>query len=593
MRGTEVLKRAILIALAGALLVSCGREKSDLVRQSSPEKTDPQLASAAFHAFVDDYFNQLFAFRPVNGTSSGFHQYDPELGEYSAAAFRNRVQALKSLQARLDALRRTKLSGDEVIDAMVLDGQIKSELLDTDELQLWRKNPMAYVSAPGEGVDSLMKRDFAPANERLRSLVRRLRQVPAILTALRENVVDPPPEFTDLSIRMAAGSVGFFRGSVAQWAKQAAGNDRALIDTFDKANQSAIASLESTVSYLQKDLRPRSKGEYAIGARAFSRKLEYEEMVDLPLDQLLAIGETNLEKDRRDFIATAKLINPNLPPAEVMKSITRNHPTAGTLLPTARELLTSLRDFLGRKSIIKLPSEALPIVAETPPYARSGSFASMDTPGAYERAAKEAFYYITPPESDWTPQHVEEHLREFSHPVIDIISVHEVYPGHYTQFLFVRQFPTKTRKLIACGTNVEGWAHYTEQMMIEEGLGSGDPRYRLAQLAEALVRDARFVTGIKLHTQGWTVQNGAKLFVEKAFQEPANGFEEARRGAYNPTYLYYTLGKLEIYKLREDYKKAKGSAYSLDQFHTDFVRQGGLPIKLMRQILLPDKGSGS
>ena len=408
-----------------------------------------------------------------------------------------------------------------------------------------------------------------------------------MLNALRENVVDPPREFTDLSLRMTTGSIGFFRDSVAQWARQAAGDDRSLLASFEKANQKAIASLESTAKYLQHDLLPRSRGVYAIGFQAFRRKLQYEDMVDTPVDKLLAIGEANLEKDYRDFVATARKINPNLTPAEVMKSLTRNHPTSATLLPSARELLTGLRDFLNTKSIIKLPAETLPIVTDTPPYARSGSFASMDTPGAYERTAKEAFYYITPPEADWTPQHVEEHLRAFSHPVIDIISVHEVYPGHYTQFLFVRQFPTKTRKLTACGTNVEGWAHYTEQMMIEEGLGNGDPRFRLAQLSEALVRDARYVTGIKLHTQGWTVEQGTQLFMQKAFQERANGFEEARRGAYNPTYLYYTLGKLQIYKLREDYKRAKGTSYSLDQFHTDFVRQGGIPLKLMRKILLP------
>jgi uncharacterized protein (DUF885 family) len=580
------LRRGWWILTAAALLVSCNRRNAEPV-VGQPEKVDPQLMSEAFRSFVDDYFREGFVFRPVGGTTAGFHEYDRSLGDYSAKAYRERVQALKSLQVRLDGLQRGKLAPDEAIDAIILDGQIKSELLDSDELQLWRKNPMGYVSAPGEAADSLMKRNFAPAPERLRSLVDRLQQVPAVLQAMRANVVDPPREFTDLSIRMAAGSVDFFRGSVAQWARQSAGGDRALLNRFEKANNEAIAALESTVQYLRRDLLPKSKGNYAIGPKAFRLKLQYEEMVDEPLDRILAIGEANLEKDYRDFVATARQINPNLTPSEVMKSITQNHPTAATLLPSARDMLAGLRDLLARKSIIKLPATDLPIVAETPPYARSGSFASMDTPGPYERNAREAFYYITPPEADWTPQHVEEHLRAFSRPVMDLISVHEVYPGHYTQFLFVKQFPTKTRKLVVCGTNVEGWAHYTEQMMIEEGLGNGDPRFRLAQLSEALVRDARFVTGIKLHTQGWTVEQGTKLFMERAFQERANGFEEARRGAYNPTYLYYTLGKLQIYKLRADYQRAKGSAYSLEQFHDDFVKQGGIPIKLMRRILLP------
>jgi uncharacterized protein (DUF885 family) len=212
----------------------------------------------------------------------------------------------------------------------------------------------------------------------------------------------------------------------------------------------------------------------------------------------------------------------------------------------------------------------------------------MDTPGAYETKATEAFYYVTPTEKDWDAKHKEEHLRLFNRPVMEIITIHEAFPGHYIQFLYAKQFPTKTRKLIYCGSNVEGWAHYCEQMMVEQGYGGGDPRIRLAQLAEALLRDCRFVVGIRLHTKGMTVEEGAKFFEREGYQEPASAFEEARRGAYNPTYLYYTLGKLEIYQLREDYRKAKGSAFNLETFHNEFVRQGGIPNKLIRRILLPD-----
>jgi len=211
----------------------------------------------------------------------------------------------------------------------------------------------------------------------------------------------------------------------------------------------------------------------------------------------------------------------------------------------------------------------------------------MDTPGPYEMKATEAFYYVTPVEKEWDAKHKEEHLRAYNKYTMLPTTIHEAYPGHYTQFLWAKQFPTKVRKLSGCGTNVEGWAHYTEQMMLEEGYGAGDPKIRLAQLSDALLRDCRYVTGIKLHTQGWSVEQGQKLFVEKGFQEPANAYEEARRGTYNPTYLYYTLGKLMIFKLRADYQQAKGAEYSLQGFHTEFLRQGPLPLKLMRQVMLP------
>jgi uncharacterized protein (DUF885 family) len=172
-----------------------------------------------------------------------------------------------------------------------------------------------------------------------------------------------------------------------------------------------------------------------------------------------------------------------------------------------------------------------------------------------------------------------------------MINVHEAYPGHYLQFLYAPRFPTKTRKLISCGSNAEGWAHYTEQMMVDEGFGGGDPRIRLAQLQEALLRDCRYVVGIKLHTAGWTVEQGAKLFEEKAFQEPANAFEESRRGAYNPTYLYYTFGKLEILDLRADYLKLPGK--TLRDFHDAFVAQGSIPLPLVRRILFREAAAGA
>jgi uncharacterized protein (DUF885 family) len=241
------------------------------------------------------------------------------------------------------------------------------------------------------------------------------------------------------------------------------------------------------------------------------------------------------------------------------------------------------RQFVVEKDLVTIPSEVRVRVEETPPYARVGSFASMDTPGPYETKATEAFYYVTPVEKDWDERHKEEHLRAYSTYVMAMTNVHEAYPGHYLQFLYAPRFPTKTRKLSFTGSNVEGWAHYSEQMVVDHGFGGGDPRMRLAQLEEALLRDCRYVTGIKLHTQGWTVEQGQRLFVQQCFQEPANAYEEARRGAYNPTYLYYTYGKLEIQQLAQEYMGRKGA--TLKQFHDAFVAQGGLALPLVRRIL--------
>ncbi|MFN8006266.1 MAG: DUF885 domain-containing protein [Terriglobia bacterium] len=567
------------LGLIFGFAIACTEHRESPVTTSS--------SASAFAAFVDDYFKADFDNSPTSGTANGLHEYDTLLEDMSAGARQARIQQLKGLQSRLDRLRAGQLSQNDAIDADILSGQIQAELQDLEVLQTWKKNPMPYVALAGGSIDLLMKRDFAPPVERLGSVIARLKKLPSIFQAMKDNVSDPPKEFTDLAIRMAHGSREFFEVSVPRWAKEAAGTNAEILKEFGEANAQVIKNVRDAETWLKKDLLPRSKGSYAIGADAFAKKLLYEERVDIPIDELLRIGEENLQKDYDDFVATAKKINPNESPAKVMKSISDNYPKASQLLASARETVEGIRQFVNDHKIVVIPSGLLPTILETPLYERSGGFASMDSPGPYETKATEAFYYITPVEKDWTAKHQEEHLRLFNRPVMDIITIHEAYPGHYLQFLFSKQFPTKTRKLISCSSNVEGWAHYTEQMMVSEGFGNGDPKVKLAQLQEALLRDCRYVVGIRLHVKGWTVDQGRDYMVEKAFQEQANAFEEARRGAYNPTYLYYTLGKLMIYKFRSDYQKAKGDAFSLEEFHTNFVKQGGIPLKFIRQIMLP------
>jgi uncharacterized protein (DUF885 family) len=555
----------------------------------------PPPPPSRFAQFVDSYFDSLFAYAPSLATAAGVHQYDQRIEDRSAARVTGRIATLKGQLLRLDSLRRGGLVGDDSIDAAMLDGAIHSELLDDEVIGTWRKNPMIYVQLAGNAVDLLMKRNFAPPVERLRSVTARLGGVPALLAAMRANVTNPPREYTDLAVAIARGSVGFFERDVSRWARDAAGADTGALAQFTAANAATVQAVRDAAAWLADSLAPRSTGSFAIGAEAFAAKLRYDEMVDMPIDLLLARGEAALARDRVAFLATARLVAPDKTPQQAMASLEADHPTAAGLLDATRATLEGTRQFLIDHQIVDIPSDVRPIVQETPPYARVGTFASMDTPGAYETQATEAFYYVTPVEADWDSAHVEEHLRLYNRSVMNVITIHEAFPGHYLQFLYAKQFPTKTRKLLYANTNVEGWAHYSEQMMVEEGFGGSDPATRLAQLSEALLRDCRWVVGIKEHTAGLTVADGAKQYFEaQCYQQPANAFEEARRGAYDPTYLYYALGKLEIYKLRADYQKAKGSAYSLREFHDSFVRQGGLPLKLMRRILLPgNTGTGA
>jgi uncharacterized protein (DUF885 family) len=546
-----------------------------------PPAADP---TAEFARFVDDFFAAQWAFSPSDATGTGFHEYDDKIEDRSRARIEARIAELKALLGRLQKIDRSKLAFDDAIDAEALDGQIRGTLLDMDVLKLWKTNPMAYSYIGGGAIDVIMKREFAPAPDRVRSVIARLKGIPALYDAARANVDNPPREFTDIAILMVKGSIGFYQGTVPNWAREVVDKNGQLVAEVDKACDEVSKATIAFAEWLEKDLLPRSRGAYAIGAEHFLAKLEYDDMVDLPLEALLARGEAQLARDRALFLETAKKIDAKKTPAQVMKKISDDRPTAKDLIPSVARSVEEARQYVVAKDLITIPSDVRPKIQETPVYQRGTGFASMDTPGAYEKVATEAFYYVTPVEKDWDKKHADEHLRLFNRWVTALINVHEAYPGHYVQFLYAPKFPTKTRKLIGSGTNAEGWAHYTEQMMIDEGFGGGNPKMRLAQLYEALLRDCRYVVGIKLHTQGMTVDEGTKVFVDQCFQEPANAYMEARRGTFNPTYLYYTLGKLEIMQLRDDYRKATGA--TLKQFHDAFVAQGALPIPLVRKILM-------
>ena len=469
-------------------------------------------------------------------------------------------------------------------EAVELVELVGGEIFELVEERAWEKNPMIYMGQPGEAIDALIKRDFAPGRERIPAVVARMQGVPRLVDAMKANVQNPPREFTELALRMAQGSVAFFKDTVPRWAAPFA--TVAERGRVEKASLLAQLAMEDAVVWLQRDLLPRSKGSFALGEERFLKKLRLEEMIDLPMKQLLATGEAALARDQNRFRTVAETFAPGASIASAMSLLANDHPSESELLPATRATLEKTRRFLVEKHLVTLPSNLRPTVTETPPFARNGAFASMDSPGAFETKANEAYYYVTPPERDWSFARRQQHLRLFNRPVLEMITIHEAFPGHFLHFLYAERFPTKTRKLVTTGSTVEGWAHYAEQMMIEEGYGAGDPRIEVAQLSEALLRDCRFIAGIKLHTGVWTVKQAARFFVDQAGQEPANADEEAHRGTYNPTYLYYTMGKLMIYQLRKDFARERGANYTLQSFHDTFVRQGGIPLAMIRKIML-------
>jgi uncharacterized protein (DUF885 family) len=380
------------------------------------------------------------------------------------------------------------------------------------------------------------------------------------------------------------GIISFFQSDVLEAFREV--TDPQLLAEFKASNDKVIAELQRYQDFLKSDLLPISKGDFRIGAELYSRKLRYDDMVEIPLDRLVQIGYDDLHKNQAELKRVAVLIDPGKTPEQVLAALEQDHPKPDQLLQSFRDTFNSLTGFIQHKHIITIPSDIRPIVEETRPFARALTFASMDTPGPFETKATEAFFNVTLPEASWPAEKIKSWMEGFNRGTIISTAVHEAYPGHYVQFLWEPQYPSKVRKLIGSGTNIEGWAHYTEQMMLDEGYGNGDPKLRMGQLQDALLRNARYIAGIEMHTGKMTLSQATEFFVKQGHQTSAVAEREARRGTSDPTYLVYTLGKLEILKLRADYKQKVGASFSLQQFHDEFMKQGAPPIAIIRRAML-------
>ena len=449
---------------------------------------------------------------------------------------------------------------------------------------MWEKDPDQYASTASGAAFVIMSRTFAPADVRLRALIAREKLMPKLFADGKANLKNPPKIYTEVAIQQVPDIITFFQNDVPLAFKDV--KDAALLNEFHQANAAVIQELQSWLVWLKQDLLARSKGDYKLGADNYRKKLLYDEMVDIPLDKLLEIGYADLRKNQEAFRDTAKKIDPKKTPQQILNEAEKDHPPADKMLQAFRDTLSGLREYIVQHHLMTIPSPVMPIVEETPPFMRALTSASMDTPGPYEKVAKEAFFNVTLPEKTWSAAQTEDYLRSFNRGTIASTAIHEAFPGHYVQFLWMPTAPSKVRKLISANTYVEGWAHYCEQMMIDEGYGGGDLKLRLGQLQDALLRDARFVVGIKLHTGQMTFEQGVDFFVKEGFQTKTTGERETKRGTSDATYLYYTLGKLEIMKLREDYKKLRGSAYTIEEFHNSFLSQGMPPIQIVRRKML-------
>jgi len=541
-------------------------------------------ATADYDTLVDAYFDQYFTFHPTSGTASGFHQYDGMLEDYSQKSVESQISFLKGEWEKFSGLQTAQLSGEQRADLQILLSDIDSQLLELKQIRGWQRNPDTYSSSPTYSIFILMSRNFAPPEERLKSVIAREQKMPANFAAAKSNLKDVPKVYTEIALEQMPGIISFFQNDVPSAFKSV--TDQQLLAGFKASNDKVIFELQRYQDFLKSDLLPISNGDFRIGAELYRKKLLYNEMVDIPLDRLLQIGYDDLHKNQAALKRVAAQIDPKKTPEQILEQLEQDHPQPDQLLQAFRDTFNGLIQFIDQKHIVTLPSQVRPIVEETPPFGRALSSASMDTPGPYENKATEAYFNVTLPEPDWSAAKTKSWMEGFNRGTIISTAVHEAYPGHYTQFLWIKQAPSKIRKLTGCGSNSEGWAHYSEQMMLDEGYGNNDPKLRIGQLQDALLRDARYVVGIQMHTGKMTLDEATQFFVKEGYQTQAVAEREAKRGTADPTYLVYTLGKLEILKLRADYKQKMGDKFSLEQFHNEFLQQGDPPIKVIREKML-------
>lgn len=580
-----MLKTTIPILACFIILSGC--------KLNNPDK-QAGSGDTGFKQLSDSFLLGYLDWRPQTAVGLGFHEFDGRLTDESKGSIEKELSRLKDYNQKLDAFDTSVLSKKMFYDYRILKLAIEQEIFKIEDLKVYNLNPMTYAGIVD--VNIYISRNFAPIEDRIRSIIAIENQAPQQFEYAKANLQDSLGKpYVETAIQVAKGSASFL-GTELVAALKDVKND-SLMTAFKASNKTAIDALNRYITFLEKEKLPKVHNHYAIGRDNYIKMLLYNEDINLSPEKILEIGQEQLKKEQEVFNRAAKIINPNKKPVDVYNDLEKEHPTADSLIPSARKTMESIRQFVVDRKIVSMPSEVRVEVKETPEYARETSTASMDTPGPFETKATEAYYYITPVDPKWTIKQQEDWLRSFNYYTTDVVTIHEVYPGHYTQFLHLNaSSATKIEKIFASYAYVEGWAHYCEKMMLDEGYGNnGDSvraaKYRLAQSGDALLRLCRLCVSVKTHCQGMTLDEGTKFFMDNWYQGDKPSRLEALRGTFDPGYLFYTIGKLEILKLRADYQKQEGANYSLEKFHDKILDNGMPPVRFLRELLLTDKNS--
>lgn len=546
------------------------------------------MGEAIIEGLIDKGLALYFSLYPTMAVELGLHEYDGKLPKPTGRNLEVWVSRVHALLYRLRGHRAGSSLDGEGVEARLLEQLLESGLFPIERMRVHETLPAFYL-APMNTV-AYLARDYAPLEHRLGAVTALQGQVPSLLRIARRNLRRHLPRpYVDLGVMIAQGLEESYRTELPSLAEKLPPPQG---DEFSRTNEAARRAVARFRRELEAKYKLEATDDFAIGEENFLALLRANEGLNLSIPELKAMGQADLERNEQAFVATAKAINPTKGPMEVMLQVSEKHPTAEGLIPDTQGLLERLRGFLIERRVVSVPSEVRARVTETPAYMRAVASAAMNSPGAFERS-DEAYYYITPVEPTWPKEKAEEWLRYMNYAMLKNVSIHEAYPGHYVHFLHVRhRAQGRMPKVFASYAFTEGWAHYTEEMLLEVGYGEGDMGLRLAQLQDALLRNCRYMVAIGLHTEGMTLEGATKFLMEHGFMERLPAEREALRGTFDPGYLSYTLGKLMIMKLRDEYLRRHPGA-SLGEFHDKLLSFGAPPVGILRQLLIGNGHQGA
>ena len=564
------------IALGAGLILGCDSQ--------APEEKPAAVATSAWQQFTDSFIERHFAAAPTRAVWAGMHEYDGQLQDVTAGAIRERAEMLREFARRArDEFSAETLNEDEELERQHLISSIEGMLFSAEVAESHLRNPGWYAGALSPSV--YVTREYASKDERLAALTALLEKIPAYLQQMRGTLQPPfPRPFVRTSLVGFGGLASHFQDDVPGLFAEV--EDQELQASFAAALGPAVAALRDVEAWLELRLEDATE-EFALGEERYRELLWRSYRIDLDWKTLKNVAQADLARNLKLLRTTCKLIDPEITIADCAAMVRNEKPEAGAVA-RANEQLPELKEFLLAADIIGIPSEETAFVAEAPAYRRTNS-AYIEIPGPYEKGLP-AIYYIAGPDPEWPP----EMQRQYVPGEADLLntSVHEVWPGHFLHSLYVKGSSNRMGKLLWNGMLSEGWAHYTEELMQEAGISEGQPLLRVGQILDALMRDVRFLSSIGLHVEGMSVETSQRMFAELAYLDPGNAQQQALRGTYDPGYFVYTLGKLIIMKMREDWTAERGGRAAWKEFHEALLSYGSAPLPVLRQAMMGPDDTG-